>query len=119
MTMQRISAQIDEGLVERLKDVAAAEGKDPAELVALGLRTVLNMAPVARASLEEVEKSTTPLEQATIASAMSRAAIVARMEVLDARAIERYRARRAQDGSQDGPATEDQILEEAARMCEP
>ena len=92
MGSRDVFLEISGELMERLDQVALAEGRSAPELLAMGLQLVLGLGATSRGVLDWMGREAGPEERAQILKAMGRQSILTQGEVVMARAAERMSA---------------------------
>jgi hypothetical protein len=106
-----VAAHVDEETISRLRAVAAAENRPASQIVAVALRTLLNLSPSARRALYAIDGVAEGAERDFAGQLVGRAALKAYERMLDARHAGEP------DPMGNAPAdTEDAIEAEAVRL---
>lgn len=109
-----VVAHVDEETIARLRAIASTENRPASQIVAVALRTLLNLSPGARRALYAVDGAAEADERDFASQLVGRAALTAYERMLD--------ARHAGDPDPMGNATTDTeaaIEAEAVRLCRP
>lgn len=109
-----VAAHVDEETIARLRAIAATENRPASQIVAVALRTLLNLSPGARRALYAIDGAAVATERDFAGQLVGRAALQAYERMLD--------ARHAGDPDPMGNApadTEEAIEVEAVRLCRP
>jgi hypothetical protein len=80
-----VAAHVDEDTITRLRAVAATENRPASQIVAVALRTVLNLSPGARRALYAIDGSAEGTERDFAGQQIGRAALQAYERILDTR----------------------------------
>jgi hypothetical protein len=108
-----VAAHVDDDTIARLRAVAATENRAASQIVAVALRTLLNLCPGARRALYAIDGATEGTERDLAGQLIGRAALKAYERLLDARHTDEP------DPMGNAPAdTEDVIEAEAVRLAQ-
>jgi len=80
-----VAAHVDEETIARLRAIAATENRPASQIVAVALRTLLNLSPGARRALYAIDGSAEGTERDFAGQLVGRAALRAYERILDAR----------------------------------
>jgi hypothetical protein len=80
-----VAAHVDEETIERLRAIAATENRAASQIVAVALRTMLNLSPGARRALYAIDGAAERAERDFAGHQIGRAALQAYEWMLDAR----------------------------------
>src|SRR5580658_10137947 len=80
-----IAAHVDEETIARLRAIAATENRSASQIVAVAVRTLLNLAPGARRTLYAIDDSAKGVEHDFAGHRIRRAALQTYERILDAR----------------------------------
>jgi hypothetical protein len=80
-----VAAHVDEETIARLRAVAATENRPASQIVAVAVRTLLNLSPSARRALYAIEGSAEGQERDFAGQLVGRAALQAYERILDGR----------------------------------
>jgi hypothetical protein len=80
-----VAAHVDEDTLARLRAVAATENRPASQIVAVALRTLLNLSPGARRALYAIDGAAQEAERDFAGRLVGRAALKAYDRILDAR----------------------------------
>jgi hypothetical protein len=106
-----VAAHVDEDTIVRLRAVAATENRPASQIVAVALRTLLNLSPGARRALYAIDGSAEGSERDFSGQLVGRAVLQAYERILDARHAS------GPDPMGNAPAdTEEAIEAEAVRL---
>jgi hypothetical protein len=107
-----VAAHVDEATIARLRAVAAIENRPASQIVAVALRTLLNLSPGARQALYAIDGAAEETERDFAGELVGRAALKAYERMLDAR----HAGEPDPIGNAPGD-TEEAIEAEAVRLC--
>lgn len=111
MAGKTVAAHMDERSAERLKSIAAAEGRPPSQLIAVATRMMTSFSPAARRALIALDGDS-EAERLFASRLIGRAALKARERVIDGRHLGDYAAVTNQ------PLDSEEAIEaEAAAAC--
>lgn len=79
-----VAAHIDDVVVDRLKEIAETEGRNPSQLVAVATKLMVSLSPAARRALIALDSSK-PEEREFASRLIGRAALKARERITVAR----------------------------------
>lgn len=109
-----VAAHLDDETIARLRAVAATENRPASQIVAVALRTMLNLSPGARRALYAIDGAAEGTEREFAGQLVGRAALKAYDRMLDARHAGEP------DPMGNAPAdTEETIEAEAVRLSRP
>jgi hypothetical protein len=107
-----VAAHVDEETIARLRAVAATENRPTSQIVAVAVRTLLNLPPGARRALYALDGTTEATERSFASQLIGRAALKAYESLLDARNAD------APDPMANAAVDTEEALEaEAVRLC--
>ena len=110
MVGQSISAHADAETVNKLRSVAAREGRTPSQLTAASLKLYLELPSTVRAALRDIEALGTPDDRHNLLRAVARTVVSAQYDVARRQVAEGMRVDREDDLD-----TDEAILAEAVR----
>jgi hypothetical protein len=80
-----VAAHVDDETIARLRAIAATENRPASQIVAVALRTMLNLSPGARRALYAIDSTAEAAERDFAGHLVGRAALKAYDRMLDAR----------------------------------
>lgn len=89
MTGRKIEAHLDERATDQLEKIAAAEGRNPSQLVATATRLLLDVSPASRRALLSLDGAS-PEERAFAIRLLGRATLKAKAKVVSSRVNAAY-----------------------------
>jgi hypothetical protein len=114
MASRTVAAHVDETTSARLKAVAGVENRAPSQIMAIALKTILEVSPGARRALFAIDGIADEDERGFAMKAIGRAALKAYERVVDARQRPGHHP-----VTNDALNTDEGIEAEAVRLCRP
>jgi|SRR5690349_2729546 hypothetical protein len=111
MASRTVAAHVDGATVARLRSTAGVENRAPSQIMAVALKTMLDMSPGARRALFAIDGIADEAERAFAMKAIGRAALKAYERIIDARHREDHHP-----ATNDILETEEAIEAEAVRL---
>lgn len=113
MELGTIASHLDAATLDLIRSFAATENRSPSQILAVALKLMMELPPVARRALLAVDDATNDEELSFMAKHMGRAALKAYEDILDARTNDIG----AHSESDQGRDIEEAIEAEAVRVC--
>jgi hypothetical protein len=111
MARNTVAAHVDEATATRLRATAAVENRAPSQIMAIALKTMVDLSPGARRALYAIDGIADEAERDFAMKAIGRAALKAYERIIDAR-----NARNHHPVTNDALDTDEAIEAEAARL---
>jgi hypothetical protein len=117
MSGKTVSANLNEDLASRLRETASVEDRSGSQVLDSALTMFLDIAPSARQSIYALHGSASGDERAFLARFVSRQVLRAHHAIIESRYLAGNREAPPGGGANAAPETEEDLENEAARLC--
>lgn len=117
MAGQSVSAHLDPELLTQLRAAARGESRPVSQITSTALKLFLDMTPGARQSIYSLQNAATDDEQAFLARFLGRQVLRAHHMIVESRYLASSGGTTNPHGANAEPQSEDDIEQEAARVC--